>query len=181
MRAVAAAAVVAMTYAQYAHGLTVPFDRRALPSTYPTAAVDVSPALVAELRAGNGPVLEVPVGPFGGVSPFFHAIPLYRSIFHWRPLVNGYDGYWPAGFRERMALAARLPDAEALGALRNETGLTTIVVHQRLQTDAGARAAWDAVAAAGGNAGLELVARLGDDLVFLVRDVAAREQSLPSR
>jgi hypothetical protein len=170
LRAVAAVVLVGAIYAQYAHGFTAPFGRRPLPARYPTFDPDPSPALVHVLRRDGGPVLEVPVGPEGGVGPFFHVGPLYRSIFHWRALVNGYDGYWPAGFPERMALAARLPDPSALAALRAETRLTTIVVHQGLQLDARARAAWDTVAAAGGRDDLRLVARVGDDLVFALRD-----------
>jgi hypothetical protein len=43
--------------------------------------------LVAALRAGAGPVLELPVG---GLLPLQQAEAVYRSIFHWRPLLNGY-------------------------------------------------------------------------------------------
>jgi hypothetical protein len=53
------------------------------------------------------------------------------GIFHWRPLVNGYHGYWPAAFPERMRLAAELPDPTALAALRSATGLELILVHVR--------------------------------------------------
>jgi hypothetical protein len=173
VRALAAALLVVVIYVQYAHGFTVPFVRRPLPATYPTAAVDVTPDLVRVLRDGDGPVLELPVGPLGGVSPFFHAIALYRSTLHWRPLVNGYDGYWPAGFPERMALAGRLPDPDALAALRRETGLATLVVHRR-HLDAARRAAWDALASNGGRDDLRLVARVDDDLVFQVQDAVAR-------
>jgi hypothetical protein len=91
---------------------------------------------------------------------------MYRSIFHWRPLLNGYSGYWPAGFRERMELATRLPDAAALEALRRETGLTTLLVHAG---DVGPerRATWLALAERGIPT-LRLVARDGDDLLFAV-------------
>jgi hypothetical protein len=174
LRATAAAMLLVAIYVQYAWGFTVPFRRRPLPAAYPTVAVDTSPALVAALREGDGPVLELPVGPFGGVSPFFHVGALYRSTLHWRPLLNGYDGYWPAGFPERMALAGRLPDADALAELRRETGLTTIVVHQRLHVDATARAAWESLAASGGRDDLRLVRRIGDDLVFYCADPRLR-------
>jgi hypothetical protein len=44
--------------------------------------------------------------------------------------VNGYGGYWPPGFRERMMLLAPdLPAAGALATLRRQTGLTTVVVN----------------------------------------------------
>jgi hypothetical protein len=68
-----------------------------------------------------------------------------------------------------MALAGRLPDAAALAALRRETGLTTVVVHQGIRLDEQAHAAWEALASAGGRDDLTLTARVGDDLVFAVR------------
>jgi hypothetical protein len=95
----------------------------------PPAAAD---PLVHALAADEGPVLEVPVRDrtFLGV-PGYQTRAMYRGIFHRRPLVNGYGGYWPAGFRERMVLASRLPDPAALAALREQTGLTTVVVITR--------------------------------------------------
>ena len=53
---------------------------------------------------------------------------MYRSTLHWRPLLNGYSSYWPAGFYERMQLAELLPAASALRRLVCETGVRTIVV-----------------------------------------------------
>ena len=91
---------------------------------------------------------------------------MYRSIFHWRPLLNGYASYWPEGFPERMALARRLPDADALATLRAETGLELILVH----ADWGEpkRAAWLELAARGGREDVRLLARDGTDLLFIV-------------
>jgi hypothetical protein len=120
-----------------------------------------------------------------------HARAMYRSIFHGRRLVNGYNSYFPAGFRERMALAKRLPDPEALAALRRETGLDWILVHvadigryerelceivhrarraERCGERIGAseRAAWLALAESGGRDDLRLIARDGDDQLFAV-------------
>src|SRR5262249_28277906 len=48
----------------------------------------------------------------------------------WRPLLNGYSSYYPEGFRERMALARRLPDGQAFEQLR-ALGLATVVVYSR--------------------------------------------------
>src|SRR5262245_39157931 len=114
-----------------------------------------------------------------------------RAVFHRRPLVNGYTGYWPAGVRERMALVRRLPEPDALAALRNTTGLELILVHTSLfgaierelchdparwgmvaercvaDPGAGERAAW-LTAARDGRADLRLVASHADDLVFAV-------------
>ncbi len=76
------------------------------------------------LRVGTGPVLHLPVEPLSSD----HVWPMYQSLLHWRPLLNGYASYWPAGWKERMADAAKLPDADALARLVRSTGLSTIVV-----------------------------------------------------
>ena len=119
---------------------------------------------------------------------------MYRSIFHGRALVNGYDGYWPAAFPARMALVASLPDPRALAALRRETGLELILTHLEQfgvaerevcegleqasvplpppgchQDFGGAeRAAWLAIAERGGRDDLRLLTRDGADLLFAV-------------
>jgi hypothetical protein len=106
------------------------FGRSPLPSTYPTWSPPAVNALVDTLRAGAGPVLELPIrlGPHGP-DPAFEARAMYRAIYHRRPLLNGYGGYWPRDFIARMQLAMQLPDPNALATLRRETGLATIVVN----------------------------------------------------
>jgi hypothetical protein len=128
----------------------------------------------------RGPVLELPVGeeatdlPWpASMTPIFasaryQARAMFRSIFHWRPLLNGYSSYWPSDFPERMALARRLPDPESLHTLRATTGLETIVVHTE-DVKPAARAVWLALAARGGSDDLRLVGRDGAELVFDVR------------
>jgi hypothetical protein len=92
------------------------------------------PALAA-VAHGEGPLLELPATaalPGRDPTPIVarHAQAMYRSIGHWRPLVNGYSSYFPAGFPRRMELANRLPDDPvALDALVRETGLATVLVH----------------------------------------------------
>src|SRR5262249_25508488 len=145
------------------------FERRPLPRDYPTIrAIDPASPLVAALRRSSGALLELPLGPMD-VLPPLHARAMYRSIFHWRPLLNGYDSYYPPGFPERMALAARLPDPQALAELRGATGLEEIVVQMAEIRDPARRAEWLAIAAGGERSDLELVARDGDDLLFRVR------------
>jgi hypothetical protein len=94
-------------------------------------APQMSERLLAPLRAGHGPLVELPIGPRPIDLP---TTAMYRSIGHWRPLLNGYGSYFPAGFPERMALATALPDPTALATLVRDTGLTTILVHTRFVT-----------------------------------------------
>jgi hypothetical protein len=130
-------------------------------SAFPVSeAMRPSPA-IPELRQGDGPLLELPAG----LAQNSRA--MYRSIFHWRPLLNGYSSFWPAGFPERMALASRLPDPGALAILRETTGLAAIDVHIRELFGAD-RAAWVAAAVPGRRPDLRLLWRDGDELVFAV-------------
>src|SRR5437870_2436831 len=142
--------------------------RRPLPSAYPIAPVPaLSRPILQVLEHSRGPLLEVPVG--GGVPwPAFHAAAMYRSTLHWRPLLNGYSSYYPAGFGERMPIADRLPDADALTTLRRETGLDAILVHLDLLRPA-ERSQWLSYPPP---AGLRLVAAGGDDVLFAVGDGA---------
>ena len=153
---VLALALAAGLYAQVRTGLAAAFPVE--------IAIAPRSPLVQALRASSGPVLELPLGR-AGISPGPHARAMYRSIFHWRPLLNGYGSYFPAGFAERMAVAERLPDASALATLAQETGLATVVVHTQ-ELPPAERAAWRAVAEGRGPGGLTLAAADGTDLVF---------------
>jgi hypothetical protein len=151
------AAFTAGAYAEY---------RRFVVPVYPLSP---PPALGAEMlaavRAQPGPLLELPIFA-DGRDILMHAKAMFRSTLHWRPLLNGYASFWPAGFETRMALASRLPDAEALAALRRETGLTGILVHTR---SANAQSTlFQALAAAGDRADVRLVARDSEVLLFAI-------------
>jgi hypothetical protein len=204
-------AVALATYAQYAAGTATPaaLGVAPLPAAYPlAAAVRSDGPLIEELRRPGGPLLELPATwSLAGRRqplPITNARAMYRQIFHGRRLVNGYDGFWPAGFPERMAAADRLPDPDALARLRRETGVALVLVHAgewgafersvcadyaRLgrmpadcRTDLGAapRRTWLALADTGGGAGLRLVARDGETLLFAVEGPDARDAP-PSR
>jgi hypothetical protein len=100
-------------------------------ATWPLGShpLEPAPALGSEeeaLRAGSGPVLVLPLG--DQFERGVHAAAMYRTATLWRPLLNGYSSYYPEGFRERMALARRLPDGQAFEQLR-ALGLATIVVY----------------------------------------------------
>jgi hypothetical protein len=98
--------------------------------TWPPGAHPLDPAPMpgaenAVLRAGSGPVVVLPLGTY--YEQGTQAAAMYQTVGVWRPLLNGYSSYYPAGFRERMALAHRLPDGQALEQLR-ALGLATVVV-----------------------------------------------------
>jgi len=56
---------------------------------------------------------------------------MYFSMWHWRPMVNGYSGFIPASYVSLLDGASTFPDASALQYLV-EAGVTHIAVHCRL-------------------------------------------------
>jgi hypothetical protein len=165
VRAALAVALGALMYVE--SGLAGPSAYRLV-----EAPRDHRSPLGAALRRRSGPLLELPVGA-RGVEPAAHARAMYRSTSHWRPLLNGYSSYWPAGFPGRMALARRLPDPSALRALVRETGLRTVLVRAHGYRVPEERAVWESLAARGGTQGLRLLAREGPTLLFAVEDDAS--------
>jgi hypothetical protein len=130
-------------------------------------------AVLQALRAASGPTIEVPLPPGQPTAAAAHAPAMYRSIFHWQPLLNGYSSYWPVDFAARMKVAARLPDPDALAQLQRDTGLAYVLVRasEQLPIDAKLepqRAAWREIARAGGRSDLTLVAADDELLLFKV-------------
>jgi hypothetical protein len=118
------------------------------------------------------PVLELPVGndslDFGAMN--LQARYSYFSTYHWRPLLNGHGAYPPDSFFFLMAIARRLPAADALQDLVDLTGLRWIVLHGAARDPARA-AGWTP----GEVAGLGAAERLGDDLLFPVQLAPRRD------
>jgi hypothetical protein len=126
--------------------------------------------IVDALRAGDGTLLELPAeGAWQIPTVTANAQAMFESIGHWRPLVNGYGGYYPAGFRDTLALANRLPDRTALDELRRRTGVAMILVRGESASPE-QRAAFEALAAVHGGPDLRLLVREGPDLLFAVAD-----------
>ena len=123
------------------------------------------PAVYRELaRHEPGPVVEVPLGATlrDVVSASVNTRYEYFSIFHWRPLVNGYASYWPPQLEVTAALARGLPDARALANLAACTGVRWVIAHLD-QLSSQTRAAFEA-----GPPGLRLAARFAGDALYEV-------------
>ena len=52
----------------------------------------------------------------------------YRSTFHWQPIVNGYSGFAPASYLDRIEDVRRFPDERSITRLRRD-GVRYLVVH----------------------------------------------------
>jgi len=145
--------------------------RRLLANQRPTdvAILSFDDPIVRAIAGRSGPLLEVPIGlTIYGPLPGYQAQAMYRAIFHRRPLLNGYGGYWPDGFIARMLRATALPAPDALAFLRRETGLTTVVVNADHLEPAEA-ASWQR-RLDDGMPGLELRGRFGEGVVLDVAE-----------
>jgi hypothetical protein len=140
-----------------------------LPRPVPIKPVETRGTLPLAYRrlaaAPAGPLLEVPLlDPRlpGGAET--ETLRMYRSIYHWQPLLNGYSGHVPPSHAAVAALAGSVPDARALRLLARTTGLRWILVHQAELTDV-ARRRWRSPPRALAHEGT-----FGDDLLFSIRD-----------
>jgi hypothetical protein len=85
-------------------------------------------------RHGVGALLELPVGETGdGYRDLMQqASYMYFSVYHWRPLVNGYSGHFPRTAADMAERVTALPSPEAIAYLR-ATGVRQILIHPAAQ------------------------------------------------
>jgi hypothetical protein len=60
-----------------------------------------------------------------GLDPMF----AYLSIFHWKPLINGYSGFYPASYIQRLQNLRRFPEPFSLRVLRR-ADVRYVVIHE---------------------------------------------------
>jgi hypothetical protein len=91
---------------------------------YPNVAPPVYRLLASQ---PPGVVAEFPVPSDGlpGQDPKY----AYLSIFHWKPLVNGYSGYYPPSYMSRLLNLRRFPEPFSLRTLRREN-VRYLVIHE---------------------------------------------------
>jgi hypothetical protein len=77
-----------------------------------------------EQQPGREPIVQLPLG-----SPPGDAHAMVLSTRHWRPLVNGYSGFLPAGYYLRRVLAS-FPDERSQALLRG-LGVRHVVAEGR--------------------------------------------------
>jgi len=121
------------------------------------------PVIEDALWTSPGPLLELPVD--ADMDPVLNAEAMFHSLAHWHPLLNGDASYWPAGFRERNALAARLPEPDALAELVRSTGLRLVWLHLG-NIPPVYRRRWDAILT--DETALRVLARAPGEVLFAV-------------
>jgi hypothetical protein len=105
------------------------------PSTLPLQPIETRatvPPIYAWLRTAEpGPVVELPFHDvdLAPLEKENEARRVYRSVYHWHPLLNGYSGYTPATYAAVSGLVRALPDPRALSALVRLTGVRHVIVH----------------------------------------------------
>jgi hypothetical protein len=90
---------------------------------YPNSAPPVYAWLASQ---PPGVVADMPLtaDPSAGADPAY----AYMSTFHWQPIVNGYSGFFPASYVNRLSEVSGFPDRRSIHRLR-EDGVRYIVVH----------------------------------------------------
>ncbi len=116
----ALAAVLAMMAVEYAEGPRVLIE-------VPTRPEPVYQWLAAQ--SDNGPIVELPMPKERG--PSYEPEYMYRSTFHWHPLVNGYTGNTPASYLDVWRAAQTFPSDAAFERFRG-VGVKYVIVHERL-------------------------------------------------
>lgn len=133
----------------------------------PLAGIYVGSHRWLAANAPPGPVLDLPVpaSAMQGREMLATGRAMLGSTLHWFPLLNGYSGHAPGGHGEAMALARKLPEAEALAALCSRTGLRWLVVHHGLMPE-GSAARWRRAET---TLPLSVARRHGRDTIYEVR------------
>lgn len=176
-QAVLVTVVLALIYGVPAHGtesIGKSYEVRRTP--------EIPPSMRAILASGREPLLKLPALDRRGrvPRPGVNAGAMYQSIFHWRPLLNGYSSYWPANFMPRMRLAERLPDRQALAELVETTGVALVWVNVA-KCRPGERVKWLNPRVLARRYGLDLIAREGPQLLFAVKLQRDRHEDLPGK
>ena len=98
---------------------------RGAPAIYHQVAASPSTAVLAEL-------------PIGQTDWDVRA--MFYSTVHWRPIVNGYSGFFPPAYgQERLALSEIPRHAAASLVMLHEIGVTHVIVHENAFLDAEGR------------------------------------------
>jgi hypothetical protein len=86
------------------------------------------PAIYSLLAKEPGRVVLVEVPFYPPQLGYLNAKYVLNSTAHWRPLMNGYSGYFPVSYRERSKTFWFFPREHAIQAMR-EAGATHVMIH----------------------------------------------------
>lgn len=98
-----------------------------------TVPVEPPPVYTWLARQPSGVVLELPV-PEPDALWHWEARHQFMSIYHWRPLVNGYSGSAPASYLQAIAALREFPLGDTEAILRR-LNARYVVLHERMLGD----------------------------------------------
>ena len=76
---------------------------------------------------GDFAIIELPM-PVDGPRAHYEAMYMYRSIYHWKSLVNGYSGFFPPSYWPINRKMQGFPTLEAVKILEN-LGVKYVIIH----------------------------------------------------
>jgi hypothetical protein len=82
-------------------------------------------------QRSDAPILELPLVSSGRPKNRMEILRVYASTLHWRPMINGYSGFFPPVYRE---LRRRWRDSDPGQVIRDarSLGVRQVIVHQDL-------------------------------------------------
>ncbi len=116
--AVVATLLVGLTSIEYLHAPRLNKVDREIPRWYSWIAT-----------VPNAVVFEWPVTVPSRLYNMVDVIYMYRSTRHWRPILNGYSGYYPRSYLQLLGQMRSFPDTRSLNVLRGK-GATILILHE---------------------------------------------------
>ncbi|MGE3520275.1 MAG: hypothetical protein AB7J63_15100 [Vicinamibacterales bacterium] len=107
--------------------MVVEYAVKPIPLSY---AIEAAPADLYKVldHADPGPIIEYPLpqpAALPGFDPYFQA----WSVWHWRPLLNGYSGFYAPQYLEALPTLVEFPDSRSIALLRDR-GVRYVIVHR---------------------------------------------------
>lgn len=107
--------------------LGLEYSNHSIPLSFAVAA---EPALAYKTLAlaGEGAIVEFPMPDLNampGWDPYYEA----WSIWHWRPLLNGYSGFYPPQYGRAITELSGFPDERSIETLR-QMNIRYVIIHR---------------------------------------------------
>jgi hypothetical protein len=102
----------------------------ALSIPIPLLAAPVRPVHSLEFLASHpaAPVAHWPVPAAANIGITWDPKYMYFSVYHWRPLLNGYSGYHPDSYLQFLRRTSGFPDPAAVAAMQR-AGVRYLILH----------------------------------------------------
>ena len=123
-------------------------------------------------QPGDGAVLVLPIHDADAITE--EAWPMYYSTRHFKPLVNGFSGWWPNDYWELVGRLRSFPTSRSLRFLLERAPVEYIVIHYDRLDDVRRRHLMAAMERYENR--LPLQVRFGSDVVYRVVDASEPEE-----